>query len=40
LVSAGIFKAWKGINFYSFQYDRVQPRLIDMTKWLNSIVIP
>jgi hypothetical protein len=25
-----IFKAWKGINFYSFQYARVQPRLIDM----------
>jgi len=35
-----IFKAWKEINFYSFQYARVQPRLIDMTKWLNSIVIP
>jgi hypothetical protein len=35
-----IFKAWKGINFYSFQHVRVQPQLIDMTKWLNGIVIP
>jgi hypothetical protein len=35
-----IFKAWKGINFYSFQYVRVQPQLIDLTKWLNGIVIP
>ena len=35
-----IFKAWKGINFYSFQYVRVQPQLIDLTKWLNTIVIP
>jgi hypothetical protein len=35
-----IFKAWKGINFYSFQYVRVQPQLIDMTEWLNGIVIP
>jgi hypothetical protein len=35
-----IFKAWKGINYYSFQHVRVQPQLIDMTKWLNGIVIP
>jgi hypothetical protein len=27
-----IFKAWKGINFYSFQYARVQPQLTDMAK--------
>lgn len=35
-----IFAAWKGINFYSFQYSRVQPKLIDMAKWLKTIEIP
>lgn len=35
-----IFAAWKGINFYSFQYSRVQPRLIDMAKWLKAIEVP
>jgi hypothetical protein len=35
-----IFGAWKGINFYSFQYSRVQPKLIDIAKWLKGIDIP
>lgn len=35
-----IFSAWKGINFYSFQYSRVQPRLIELAKWLKGIEIP
>ena len=35
-----IFAAWKGINFYSFQYARVQPKLIDIAKWLKAIEIP
>ncbi|HUH83996.1 MAG TPA: hypothetical protein VLX85_05270 [Stellaceae bacterium] len=35
-----IFAAWKGINFYAFQYSRVQPKLIDMAKWLKSVEIP
>jgi hypothetical protein len=35
-----IFAAWKGINFYSFQYSRVQPRLIELAKWLKAIEVP
>jgi hypothetical protein len=35
-----IFAAWKGINFYSFQYARVQPRLIEMAKWLKGVEVP
>jgi hypothetical protein len=35
-----IFAAWKGINFYSFQYTRVQPRLIEMARWLKGVEIP
>ena len=35
-----IFAAWKGINFYSFQYARVQPMLIDIAKWLKGIEVP
>ena len=35
-----IFGAWKGINFYSFQYSRVQPKLIDIAKWMKGIDIP
>lgn len=34
-----IFAAWKGINFYSFQYARALPKLVDLAKWLKSIVI-
>jgi hypothetical protein len=35
-----IFAAWKGINFYSFQYARVQPKLVDIAKWLKGIEVP
>lgn len=35
-----IFAAWKGINFYSFQYSRVQPVLINLAKWLKGIEVP
>lgn len=35
-----IFAAWKGINFYSFQYSRVQPKLVDMAKWLKGVEVP
>ena len=35
-----IFAAWKGINFYSFQYSRVQPQLIEMAKWLKDVDVP
>ena len=35
-----IFAAWKGINFYSFQYSRVQPQLIEMAKWLKDVQVP
>jgi hypothetical protein len=35
-----IFSAWKGINFYSFQYHKVRPLLIDLAKWLNAVEIP
>ena len=35
-----IFAAWKGINFYSFQYSRVQPKLVDIAKWLKGIEVP
>ena len=31
-----IFAAWKGINFYSYQYSLVQPKLVDMAKWLRA----
>lgn len=35
-----IFAAWKGINFYSFQYSRAQPKLVDLAKWLKAIDVP
>lgn len=35
-----IFSAWKGINFYSFQYSRLQPKLVDIAKWLKGIEVP
>lgn len=35
-----IFSSWKGINFYSYQYDRVKPKLIEMAKWLAAIEVP
>ncbi len=35
-----IFAAWKGINFYSFQYARVQPKLVEIAKWIKGIEVP
>jgi hypothetical protein len=32
-----IFSAWKGINFYAFQYTRTQPQFVEMAKWLNEL---
>lgn len=35
-----IFSAWKGINFYSFQYTRTQPQFVELAKWLNDMKVP
>ncbi len=35
-----IFSAWKGINFYSFQYQRVQPQMGDFTQWIKDNEVP
>lgn len=35
-----IFSAWKGINFYAFQFDRTKPLFIDMMTWLKDVKIP
>jgi len=35
-----IFSAWKGINFYSFQYERAKPLFIDMLTWLKNLKLP
>lgn len=35
-----IFSAWKGILFYLFQYERAQPDLIKLVKWLAEIKVP
>jgi hypothetical protein len=35
-----IFAAWKGINFYAYQYSRVQPKLVEIAKWLKGIEVP
>ncbi|HXY99510.1 MAG TPA: hypothetical protein VEI03_05890 [Stellaceae bacterium] len=35
-----IFAAWKGINFYAFQYARVQSLLVALAKWLKGIEVP
>ncbi len=35
-----ILAAWKGINFYAFQYARVQSALVDLAKWLKGIAVP
>ena len=31
-----ILFAWKGINYYEYQYDKYQPRFIDFFRWLGS----
>lgn len=35
-----IFSAWKGVNFYAFEYERVKPKFIAMLTWLNDTKIP
>jgi len=35
-----IFAAWKGINFYAFQFERAKPLMIDMLTWLKDLSIP
>ena len=35
-----IFAAWKGIIFYSFEYERLQARLVELFKWLMEIKVP
>jgi hypothetical protein len=35
-----IFAAWKGINFYAFQYSRAQPKLVELAKWLKGVDVP
>lgn len=35
-----IFSAWKGINFYSFQYERAKPAFVDLLTWLRDLQIP
>ncbi len=35
-----IFAAWKGINFYGFEYQRALPQMKELSKWLNDIQVP
>lgn len=35
-----IFSAWKGINFYSFQYERAKPAFVELLTWLRDLQIP
>jgi len=35
-----IFAAWKGINFYAFQFERAKPLMTDMMVWLKDLQIP
>ena len=35
-----IFSAWKGIIFYSFQYERLNGQFIELFKWLKEIEVP
>ena len=35
-----IFAAWKGINFYSFQFERAKPLMLDLVGWLKEVSIP
>lgn len=35
-----IFSAWKGINYYTFQYARTKPLMFDMANWLKELTIP
>lgn len=35
-----IFSAWKGINFYSYQYDKVKPQFVAFLTWLKDLQLP
>jgi hypothetical protein len=35
-----IFSAWKGINFYAFQYERAKPQFIALLTWLKDLKMP
>jgi hypothetical protein len=35
-----IFAAWKGINFYAFQFERAKPLMVEMMSWLKDVQIP
>lgn len=35
-----IFAAWKGINFYAFQFERAKPLMTEFMLWLKDVSIP
>ena len=35
-----IFAAWKGINYYAFQYERAKPMMFEMMTWLKDLSLP
>jgi hypothetical protein len=35
-----IFSAWKGINFYAFQYERTKPHFVKLLSWLKDLQVP
>jgi len=35
-----IFSAWKGINFYAFQYERTKPNFVKLLTWLKDLQFP
>ena len=35
-----IFAAWKGINFYAFQYTQIKPVSVQMVGWLQTLQLP
>ncbi|MDX2027448.1 MAG: hypothetical protein SFW62_02300 [Alphaproteobacteria bacterium] len=35
-----IFSAWKGINFYAFQYERAKPMFVKLLTWLKELQLP
>lgn len=35
-----IFAAWKGINFYAFQFEKAKPLMLDLMAWLKDVQIP
>ncbi len=35
-----IFSAWKGVNFYSYQFQRIRPMLIELMTWIKETKMP